>query len=1030
MVKSNQSCPSSAVPTLLEPLEGRRLLAVIAVDSLLDTVDPNDNVTTFREAVADAAAGDTIDLTGLAGTITLGSTIDLDKDLTLTGPGADQLAITGGGALSMIVQTAGDVTASGFTLRDSGASGWFISSGDTTLRQLVITGSDEAGVVAGPSGGALELDGVSLIGNGVSGLSLFGSASATVANSTFANNTTDNITFKGGGITARGDVDLTLVNNTITANDGGGVQLGYRDDVFTGELSMTNNLIVGNTNGPGFEIVARDQGSQVSSLAAIGGAGHNVLGTLLHFVNDMTGHPSVAAAGGPLMTDGVDGNQLGATTADVKFHDLGLYGGSLPVIPLQPGSVAIDVGHASASPTDQRGSLRNNAPDAGAFEFAPRTLVVDSLLDTVDATDNETTFREAVANAAPGDTIDATGLNGTIEVEQPFRFSSDLTVLGPGADQLTIDGNGVATRLLLHLAGDFAVSGLTLTGTNQGLISIAGSATLTGVAVIGNDSAGIMIQGTAVVTVVDSLLADNTSAGIDASGTSTLHLRNSTLINNAVDTVSLGAGVTASGSADVTLTNNTITANRGGGVQVGNHVDPFQGSLSMTNNLVVGNTFGDDVEVVGADQGGNVSNITAIGGDGHNLIGTHGQYIANGDVFNTNMADAAGGALLIDGVDGNQVGVTLADAKLGTLGDHGGATQTVPLLVGSPAINAAHSSASATDQRGQSRQGVPDIGAFEYVTPNVLPTFGTTALPVVTVGQKYKTQIVATDADLGDTLSLVGQNLPDWLTLEDHGDGTATLVGTPPHRGDAQSIQLRVSDGRATVDTTMSLAFRLPIAEVVDDVLYVLGRPFAEDISVLEHRGQVRVTRGNEQRDFDPTSFSGIRISGMGGGDTIRAEVGQQPVTVIAGTGDDDIVTGAGDDRIYAGDGADTIDVGNGANHVFAGAGNDTVMAGDGDDVLRGAAGDDELHAGGGTNELRGHDGHDTLTALTGRGKFWGGAGHDTMTGGNSADWFAGHDGNDHIFARGGRDVLHGGDGTDTADRDDRDVLTGIEQFS
>lgn len=58
-------------------------------------------------------------------------------------------------------------------------------------------------------------------------------------------------------------------------------------------------------------------------------------------------------------------------------------------------------------------------------------------------------------------------------------------------------------------------------------------------------------------------------------------------------------------------------------------------------------------------------------------------------------------------------GQTAVNPQLGTLGDYGGPTPTVPLLANSPAINAG-SSCPATDQRGFARNGVCDIGAYEF----------------------------------------------------------------------------------------------------------------------------------------------------------------------------------------------------------------------------------------------------------------------------------------------------------------------------
>ncbi|KAA3663967.1 MAG: hypothetical protein DWQ04_08115 [Chloroflexi bacterium] len=58
-------------------------------------------------------------------------------------------------------------------------------------------------------------------------------------------------------------------------------------------------------------------------------------------------------------------------------------------------------------------------------------------------------------------------------------------------------------------------------------------------------------------------------------------------------------------------------------------------------------------------------------------------------------------------------GQTAVNPQLGTLGDYGGPTHTVPLNTGSPAIDAG-SNCPTTDQRGFARNGVCDIGAYEF----------------------------------------------------------------------------------------------------------------------------------------------------------------------------------------------------------------------------------------------------------------------------------------------------------------------------
>lgn len=64
---------------------------------------------------------------------------------------------------------------------------------------------------------------------------------------------------------------------------------------------------------------------------------------------------------------------------------------------------------------------------------------------------------------------------------------------------------------------------------------------------------------------------------------------------------------------------------------------------------------------------------------------------------------------------------------------------------------------------------------------NSLPSFTSTPNLEAIVGEPYQYQISATDPDLpyGDLLAIVGTGLPSWLSVQDNGNGTATLFGTP-----------------------------------------------------------------------------------------------------------------------------------------------------------------------------------------------------------------------------------------------------------
>ena len=91
-----------------------------------------------------------------------------------------------------------------------------------------------------------------------------------------------------------------------------------------------------------------------------------------------------------------------------------------------------------------------------------------------------------------------------------------------------------------------------------------------------------------------------------------------------------------------------------------------------------------------------------------------------GVVFIGNRAIDNGGMVSVtySDVQGGYAGTNIlsTDPLLGTLGDYGGFTPTIPLLPGSSAINAGNPAycTGGSDQRGVSYVDTCDIGSFEY----------------------------------------------------------------------------------------------------------------------------------------------------------------------------------------------------------------------------------------------------------------------------------------------------------------------------
>ena len=172
---------------------------------------------------------------------------------------------------------------------------------------------------------------------------------------------------------------------------------------------------------------------------------------------------------------------------------------------------------------------------------------------------------------------------------------------------------------------------------------------------------------------------------------------------------------------NVTLTNNltqscTIESNWGA-------------RLSMSNSLVASNT------PVNSAAG----NLCHFNG---------GQIIASAS--HNNILGVGNNPGLVHGVNGNQIGVS--NPLVGPLGHYGGATRTLPLLPGSPALNAGTSTGGdipSVDQRGINRVGTPDIGAFESRGFTLAQISGT--LQSADVGASFAdplvTEVTANQAD-------------------------------------------------------------------------------------------------------------------------------------------------------------------------------------------------------------------------------------------------------------------------------------------
>ena len=184
---------------------------------------------TLRQAIIDAAAGDTIDFS-INGTITLtGSELTIGKNLTITGPGASSLTIDGNNNSRIFMVSSGfTLTLSGVTIDNGNSGTWgggIANEGTLHISDSVISNCDANGAGNGYGGGIDSWNGTVTVTNctisGNTAVNQGGgirieNGSVTITESTLSGNTTDN----GGGIynlTATVDViRSTIYNNNAT----------------------------------------------------------------------------------------------------------------------------------------------------------------------------------------------------------------------------------------------------------------------------------------------------------------------------------------------------------------------------------------------------------------------------------------------------------------------------------------------------------------------------------------------------------------------------------------------------------------------------------------------------------------------------------------------------------------------------------------------------------------------------------------------------------------------------------------------
>jgi hypothetical protein len=327
------------------------------------------------------------------------------------------------------------------------------------------------------------------------------------------------------------------------------------------------------------------------------------------------------------------------------------------------------------------------------------------------------TIGHAISLASSGDSI----LVAAATYKEHLTIGFSLTIMGAGASTTMLDGSHRRGLILVHIPhanAQVTLSKLTIQNGGSGGrfpdgggIYSLGTLTIDHSTIRGNGAGigGGIFNDAGTVTIDDSTISGNVGKNTGAIanyGGGTVTINNSTISRNSGTARNGGIGNQPGGT--VTINSSTITGNsrdaviNAGTMTINNStLSGNSAKFGVGGNLIAtGVTILQNTILANSPSDGNCyGNITS---NGYNLSSDNScNFTGTGDLNNT-------------------------DPMFGKLGNHGGPTQTIPLLSRSPAIDAGNPSGCTdgqghllkTDQRGKPRpdkedSGGCDMGAYE-----------------------------------------------------------------------------------------------------------------------------------------------------------------------------------------------------------------------------------------------------------------------------------------------------------------------------
>jgi hypothetical protein len=834
----------------LERLEDRYCPSTFTVTNALD----DGSTGSLRWAVAQANSNPGAD------TLNFGTFFTTAKAITLSGSQLELTDTTGkttitgplagvtisGNAMSRVFQVDADVSASisGLTITDGSVTGngaGLNNLGTTTLTDCTITGNhaiSASNTLSGLGGGVANYTGTLTLtnctisgntadvgGGGVANAGIpagapsskypFGAPAVTseltmtgchltgnsagngagLYNTTYGITTLTDCTITGnhaisasntlsglaGGVGNKAGT-LTLTNCTLSGNTadvggGGAANAGlaaaapstrypFGAPALTGELTMTGCTISGNSAGKGAGLYTAALSDTTLTDCTV--TGNHSVGGFDSTSNTLSGVGGGAANNAGTLT--LTNCNISGNTAD--FGGGGLANAGIPANPAPGGGKGSASGTGEMTMTDCSVSGNSAGAASGVFNGVP--------------------FVAQPSGGAKGSAT-VTTVPATLAMDQ-CTVTGNVALPGGGSAGSTYGGAG------------FGVSNL-------------GSASLINCTVSGNEGGGVFSDGQVFDNVVFGAGKVTPTTGISGS----LQMNNCTVSANSASSsgsspASLGFGVVAN---DATLTNCTVNGNAGGGVFNDAPSSTVAVSLVMINCTVTGHSApasgGKSYSGFGVVNSSNttLTNCTISGNDGgvydlsggtallNTIVGGNASADLHGSAFSgsNNLIGTDASNELVNGNNGNIVGISAAGLQLGSLANNGGPTQTMSLLAGSPALSSGASvvfnslSAAIADTVTTtitlfSTSGL-GVGLYVRIDSEIMLITGVTGATTLSVARGQLSTSAATHgADANVILATDQRSYARRLTAPDIGAFEAGSVTLSIIAGDHQTTSL------------------------------------------------------------------------------------------------------------------------------------------------------------------------------------------------------------------------------------------------